>query len=153
MYTNLMLRCLYPFCVLFVNCFFDKNDVLLKYEVKISSNTGEADVYVCEFSGNEYVFKIYRRVNAIKREVINRIMKVDSPYVTKIIDYGEYNGLTFVILPYYKNGSLEGKNYSLKIIEEIIVPDVNEGLHALHEVGIVHKDIKPELFTDIRNCV
>lgn len=119
--------------------------ILGKYTItrKISSNTGEADVYVCEFSGNEYVFKIYRRVNAIKREVINRVMKVDSPYVTKIIDYGEYNGLTFVILPYYKNGSLEGKNYSLKIIEEIIVPDVNEGLHALHEVGIVHKDIKP----------
>ena len=119
--------------------------VLGKYNIKkmISDSSGEADVYVCEFSGNEYVFKLYRRVNSIKKDVIKKLMKVNSPYVAKIIDYGEYNGLTFVILPYYKKGSLEGKNYSLKVLENIIIPNINEGLHALHEVGIIHKDIKP----------
>ena len=119
--------------------------VIGKYTIKkmISDSSGEADVYVCEFSGNEYVFKLYRRVNSIKKDVIKKLMKVNSPYVAKIIDYGEYNGLTFVILPYYKKGSLEGKKCSLKELENIIIPNINEGLHALHEVGIVHKDIKP----------
>lgn len=119
--------------------------ILGKYTItkKISSNSGEADVYLCEFSCNEYVFKIYRRVNSVKKDIIQKLMKIDSPYVAKIIDHGEYNGLTFVILPYFKYGSLERKNYSEKRLLQTIIPNVNEGLHVLHETGIVHKDIKP----------
>ena len=109
----------------------------------LSTSSGEADVYVCKSFNNEYVLKLYRRVNSVKKDIIHKLMKIDSPYVAKIIDYGEYNGLTFVILPYFKYGSLEGKNYSEKRLFNTIIPDINEGLHVLHQTGIIHKDIKP----------
>ncbi|MDE7353663.1 MAG: protein kinase [Acetatifactor sp.] len=119
--------------------------LLGKYEVMQSLNvsTGEADLYICRYNNMEYVAKVYRRQRAIKPEVITALKNIDSPYVASLFDVGEYNDLPFVILPYYKNGSLQGRKFSAEELKESIIPCINEALNVLHKNDIIHKDLKP----------
>ena len=61
----------------------------------------------------------------------------------KLYETGTWNGAPFEIIPFYKYGSLEGKTFSLAQLKESVIPALNEGLHALHQKGIIHKDLKP----------
>lgn len=104
---------------------------------------GEADLYLCEREGERFVAKLYRRENAIKDSVLEALSEIDSPYIAKAVAVGKYHGFPFEILPYFSHGSLAGKTFSAEEIREKILPCVNEALFALHEKGILHKDIKP----------
>lgn len=116
-----------------------------KYQLiePLSVTTGEADLYICTYNSEEYIAKIYRRTRSIKPEVIQALKRINSPYVSSIFDSGEYNGLQFVILPFYRKGSLQGKKFSLSTLKHTIIPCLNEALHALHQNDIIHKDLKP----------
>lgn len=116
-----------------------------KYQVTKPMNiaTGEADLYICQYGGTEYVAKVYRRQRAVKDEVLDALKGINSPYVASLYDAGEYNGMPFTILPYYKNGSLQGKKFSLEELKATIIPCINEALNALHQNSIIHKDLKP----------
>lgn len=116
-----------------------------KYEViePLSVSTGEADLYICKYSGKEYVAKVYRRQRAVKPEVLTTLKSIDSPYIASLYDMGKYNGFPFVVLPYYKNGSLQGRKFTLEELKEKIIPCINEGLRVLHQNDIIHKDLKP----------
>lgn len=122
-------------------------EVLLagKYQIlqPLNMATGEADLYLCKYGSKQYIAKIYRRHEAIKQEVVTALKAIESPYVASMIDAGEYNGLSFEILPYYKNGSLQGKTFSFEQLKQNIIPCMNEALHVLHQKDIIHKDIKP----------
>lgn len=110
---------------------------------KMDVSTGEADLYVCTDGSNEYVAKIYRRKVAIKEEVTEKLQAIDSPYVAKVYATGEVDCYPYEILPYYRNGSLEGKTFSYEELKTSIIPSLNEGLRVLHDNGIIHKDLKP----------
>lgn len=112
-------------------------------KTKMDISTGEADLYICTEGKNDFVAKIYRRKLAIKEEVTEKLKAIDSPYVAKVHATGEYQGYPYEILPYYKNGSLEGKRFSYEQLKTGILPALNEGLKVLHDNGIIHKDLKP----------
>lgn len=116
-----------------------------KYQVvePLSAATGEADLYICKYNEQEYVAKVYRRQRAVKPEVISILKSIRSPYVASLFDTGEYNGLPFEVLPYYRNGSLQGRKFSLDELKKTIIPCINEALHVLHQNDIIHKDLKP----------
>lgn len=116
-----------------------------KYQVvePLSAATGEADLYICKYNEKEYVAKVYRRQRAVKPEVISILKSISSPYVASLFDTGEYNGLPFEVLPYYKNGSLQGRKFSLDELKKTIIPCINEALRVLHQNDIIHKDLKP----------
>ena len=122
------------------------------YEVVAPMNisTGEADLYLCRHLGKDYVAKIYRRKSAIKPEVIAKLQSIDSPYVAKLYHAGMYQGFPFEILPYYKNGSLQGERCTLQTLKDVVIPCINNALRVLHQHGIIHKDIKPSnlMWTD-----
>ncbi len=116
-----------------------------KYKVisELNIMSGEASLFLCEFDGKKYVAKLYRRDVAIKEDVTNALKNISSPYVAKLFDTGTYNGLPFEIIPFYKQGSLQGRIFSFDELKQRIIPSLNEGLHVLHENGIIHKDLKP----------
>ena len=116
-----------------------------KYEIvePLSVSTGEADLYVCKYDGKEYVAKVYRRQRAVKPEVITVLKSISSPYVASLFDTGMHNNLPFEVLPYYKNGSLQGRQFSMEELKKTIIPCINEALRVLHQNDIIHKDLKP----------
>ncbi|MEG1621388.1 MAG: protein kinase [Oscillospiraceae bacterium] len=116
-----------------------------KYEIvePLSVSTGEADLYICKYANIEYVAKVYRRQRAVKPEVISVLKSINSPYVASLFDTGVYNNLPFEVLPYYKNGSLQGRKFTMDELKKTIIPCINEALNVLHRNDIIHKDLKP----------
>lgn len=116
-----------------------------KYEIKkrLEVSTGEADLFLCSSDTGECVAKVYRRQRAIKPEVIDVLKSIDSPYIAKLYDAGVHGSRQFEIIPYYKNGSLLGKKYTLEELKNTIIPCINEALRVLHENDVIHKDLKP----------
>lgn len=110
---------------------------------KMDVSSGEADLYICSDGVGSYVAKIYRRKIAIKEEVSEKLQAIDSPYVSKVYATGEIGGYPYEIIPYYQNGSLEGKKFTYDQLKGSIIPALNEGLRVLHDNGIIHKDLKP----------
>ena len=116
-----------------------------KYKVQsqLEVSSGEADLFLCSDGSSQYVVKVYKRKFAIKQEVIDALLKIDSPYVARLYQTGSFNGYPVEILPYYEKGSLQGKTFTEDELIRRIIPNINEGLHAIHEAGIIHKDLKP----------
>lgn len=116
-----------------------------KYRItkKLDVTSGEADLYICEYNSKKYVAKIYRREAAIKTEVVNALKRINSPHVAKLFDTGTIDGLVYEILPYFPDGSLQNKKISFEQLKAHYIPALNNGLKALHDQNIIHKDLKP----------
>ena len=125
-----------------------------RYEVtgEIGLDSGEADIYTVKDLKTPdaalRVIKIYRRKDAVKEEVLLKLMNIDNPSVARILDRGEVSGFTYLVLPYYSRGSLasyieQGITFTVEELKNLVIPSVAEGLKALHDAGILHKDLKP----------
>ncbi len=121
-------------------------------DAKLDIYSGEADLYLCsgngDRSGRKYLLKYYRRKNAVKREVLEKLKTVKSPFVAPVEGFGEHEGFQYTVRPWYHMGSLaafleEGTRFSEEQLRELIIPSVIEGLETVHEAGILHKDLKP----------
>ena len=103
----------------------------------------EAALFICEYNGEKYAAKLYRRDAAIREDAAKALKSISSPYTATLCDMGIYNGLPFEITPYYAQGSLHGRTFSFDELKQRIIPILNEGLHVLHKNGIIHKNLKP----------
>lgn len=121
-------------------------DMLLqKYTVERRLNvaSGEADLYVVNFENTRYIAKLYKRKLALKPEVAEILKNIDSPHIARLFETAEHNGYPVEIIPYYANGSLQGRLFSLEELKSSVIPALNNGLKALHVKGLLHKDLKP----------
>jgi len=114
-----------------------------RIEEKLQVNSGEASLFLCTAEEQQYIAKIYKRKFAVKEEVIEALARIDCPYVAKVYETFDLNGYPVEIIPYYKNGSLQGKLCTFDELKDVIIPNITEALRALHTAGILHKDVKP----------
>ena len=119
---------------------------------KMDVSSGEADIYLCSGigarAGKQYVLKYYRRVNAVKPDVVMKLMGIKSPSVAPIEGFGVFQNHQYTVSPYYEMPSLSellagGARFSEEELRTRIIPSVIEGLRAVHEAGILHRDLKP----------
>ncbi|WP_274968878.1 DUF6273 domain-containing protein [Succinimonas amylolytica] len=119
---------------------------------KMDLSSGEADIYLCtgtgKRAGKQYVLKYYRRENAVKQDVVRKLMGIKSPCVAPIVSFGTFAKHQYTVLPYYEMPALSellarGVRFSEKELCTRIIPSVIAGLRTVHNAGILHRDLKP----------
>jgi serine/threonine protein kinase len=115
---------------------------------------GMATVYKAyDPSLERYVaIKIIRTVNQIDPDFLIRfqrearaLAKLDHPYILKVLDYGEENGVPYLVMPYVSHGTLKKYTRGRMPYERaigILLP-VADALSYAHKRKIIHRDIKP----------
>ena len=113
----------------------------------IDGDGAQATVYIAQREGKQCAIKMYNRGYKPSEDFVCNLKGHSCPYVANLIDYGYENDTYYEIYEFYGNGTLEDKGKcSFTFIKEVVVPNMNEGLHFLHTFngkGIVHGDIKP----------
>jgi serine/threonine-protein kinase len=73
--------------------------------------------------------------------------EIDSRHVVPILEIGEREGVTFLVMPFYAGGSLAARlrvSGPLDLAEAVeLAAQLGRGLDALHGRGILHRDVKP----------
>lgn len=121
---------------------------------------GMATVYKAfDASLERYVaIKVIRSANQVDPNFLARfqrearaLAKLDHPYILKVLDYGEQDGIPYLVMPFVSGGTL--KQYIRKKVPygdaiDLILP-IAEALAYAHQQKIIHRDIKPAniLFT------
>lgn len=134
----------------------DGNAFLLKGEVYrnikcLSDNSGEAQVFLVEYQGEEYVLKIYYPNFDVNKKLLQVIHSFDFEMIVRLKDFGK----TYVdgkhryyeLMEYLRGGTLQDfrLNGNFNAFRRIAL----QGAAALaycHNKNILHKDIKPSNF-------
>ncbi|MEO1336636.1 MAG: protein kinase, partial [Myxococcota bacterium] len=115
----------------------------------------QAQVYLArdQLLDREVAIKVLNEAVAKDKEAIDRFLgearlaaKVHHAGCLAIFDFGQERGLTFMAMEYFKGRTLRDaiKKGPLKpYVAMRIARDVAAALGAVHEAGIVHRDIKP----------
>lgn len=73
------------------------------------------------------------------------LAKLTHPNIVPILDYGEYNGAPYLVMPYLPGGTLKSrlkKQIPYREAAQTLVPIARALAHA-HQQGIIHRDVKP----------
>jgi serine/threonine protein kinase len=117
----------------------------------LSDNSGEAQVFLVDKDGQDYVLKVYYPNFDVNKKLLQTIHNLDFEMIVNLIDYGktyvEAKHRYYELMEHLKGGNLS--NYHLN-------GDMNEfrrialqGAAALaycHGNNILHKDVKPSNF-------
>ncbi len=73
------------------------------------------------------------------------LAKLSHPNIVKVYDYGEYENYPYLVMEFLAGGTLRtqvGKTLSYKEAARLLVP-ITRALEYAHQMGIVHRDVKP----------
>ncbi len=73
------------------------------------------------------------------------LAKLDHPYILKVLDYGEQEGLPYLVMPFVAGGTLKARMGSPTSPGETarILAPIARALAYAHQQGIIHRDVKP----------
>jgi serine/threonine-protein kinase len=77
---------------------------------------------------------------------IKLLVRLQHPNIMPILDYGEADGLAFIIMPYIGTGTLGDRLLKGPLDPAVgsrIVQQLASALAAAHAAGVVHRDVKP----------
>ena len=132
------------------------NKLSKRYEIisKIGSG-GMSTIYLARDKYEQRNVAIKMLHETRKNDVINQkrfenemklSMRVHSPYVVKVFDYRNEPNARYIVLEYIEGDTLTNHiayNSSLNVEETIeITKEIIYGVKAIHESGIIHRDLK-----------
>ncbi len=86
-----------------------------------------------------------RSLKRFEREA-KALAKLNHPNIVKVIDYGEYGGKPYLVMPYLPGGTLKSriKNGALPwpAAVALIIP-IARALEYAHRLHVIHRDVKP----------
>lgn len=109
----------------------------------------EAELLVVQShqDGKEFVAKIYRHGILPKREVQERINRIDIHHRVDVIETGISDGHAYELMELIRHGSLRdmlsGGALAAPVLQNVI-HELAIALRAVQEVKLVHRDLKPE---------
>jgi len=87
---------------------------------------------------------IARALKRFEREA-KLLARLTHPNIVKVIDYGEYDGKPYLVMPYLPGGTLKqklGKPIPWQEAVQLLSP-IAEALDYAHSQGMIHRDVKP----------
>jgi arabinogalactan oligomer/maltooligosaccharide transport system substrate-binding protein len=92
-----------------------------------------------------------RTIKRFEREA-KEVAKLNHPNIVRVTDYGEYEGIPFLVMPYLRGGTLKGKLGSPVPSHEAagLLAPIARALDYAHQHKMIHRDVKPSniLITD-----
>lgn len=74
------------------------------------------------------------------------LAKLQHPNIVNVIDYGDHQGLPYLVMEYISGGTLKdllGQQVSFREASRLLAP-VARAIEFAHKKGIIHRDIKPQ---------
>ena len=132
---------------------FEINGVKFKKEECISSQSGEARVFLVEHKGTKYALKIYNAHRHPNHDVLEKLKALRGNGLTVdvfehgVMDFGNGAKHDYELMRYYTGRNLS--QVSLKGKEDLfrkLAPRMAMAIDFCHKNGILHRDIKPANF-------
>ena len=128
----------------------------VKYRNKqcLSESSGEAQVYLVERDGEEYVLKIYYPTFNINKKMLKTIHNFKFEMIVSLIDYGKVyvdsKSRNYELMEYLRGGTLTDYhlNGDLNQFRRIAL-QAAAALAYCHSNNILHKDIKPRTCSSV----
>jgi len=124
----------------------------------LSENSGEAQVYLVERDGEEYVLKIYYPTFNINKKMLKTIYNFKFEMVVSLVDYGKVyvdgKSRNYELMEYLRGGTLTDYRLNGDIDKfRRIALQAAAALAYCHGNNILHKDVKPSnlFFRDVEH--
>ena len=117
----------------------------------LSDSSGEAQIFLVENNGNEYVLKVYYPTFNVNKKLLQTIRSFNFEMIVRLYDFGktyvEGKHRFYELMEYLRGGTLSSYqlNGDLNMFRRVAL----QGAAALaycHNSNILHKDIKPSNF-------
>lgn len=112
----------------------------------------ERDVAIKIIRREAFPAENYDRILKRFEREAKAMAKLSHPNIVKVHDYGEHNGLPYLVLEYLPGGSIKkylGQSMDWRNAAKLILP-IAKALDYANQRGFIHRDIKPSniLITD-----
>jgi tRNA A-37 threonylcarbamoyl transferase component Bud32 len=77
---------------------------------------------------------------------IRLLRALSHPNIVPILDFGEDHGLAFIVMPFFSNGTLQNRMQRGPLTPREgarLIDQLSAALDHAHQMGIVHRDVKP----------